>query len=69
MDEIVDGFLDPKEINVSGVYVDRVYESDPKSIYTEKKIERLAFSKEQKEKLNTHLSCDLRMKIMKRAAR
>ena len=45
VEEIVDGSIDPIEINVPGVYVDRIFKSDPKSPYSEKKIERLSFSK------------------------
>lgn len=70
VDEILeDEYVDPKLINVPGVYVDRVFKSPPDSPFSEKKIERLAYSEPQKKKLESHLESSPRMKIMRRAAK
>jgi acyl CoA:acetate/3-ketoacid CoA transferase alpha subunit len=45
VDEIVEnGQIDPDQVHVPGVYVHRVFKADPKSPFSEKKIERQKFS-------------------------
>lgn len=70
VDEIVeDGQLNPDEIHVPGVYVDRVFLADPNSPWSEKKIERLKFSGASKAAPTKLTKAEeTKNKIMKRAA-
>lgn len=67
VEEIVDE-IDPDCVHVPGVYVDRVFLSDPKSPYSEKKIERLVNAKPPGE-VGGGKGADVRSKIIKRAAK
>lgn len=45
VEEIVEnGEIDPDQIHVPGVYVHRIFKSDPDSPYSQKLIERPAFT-------------------------
>ena len=53
-----------------GVYIDRIYKSDPKSPFSEKRIEKLTVQSDGKtEPVAGKKDMEVRMKIIKRAAK
>ncbi len=68
VEEIVPtGSINPDDVHVPAVYVDRIFKSDPNDPYSEKKIEKRTTLKPQTE---TKISDDdARMRIIRRAAK
>lgn len=69
-EELVEtGELNPNEIHVPGVYVNRVFKADPNSQWSEKKIERPKFRNAQPAATTGSKDEEMRLKIAKRAAK
>jgi 3-oxoacid CoA-transferase len=64
------GEIDPNDVQLPGVFVNCVYESDPKSKWSEKKIEKFMYRSKPGEKvIDTSPGAKTRAKIAERAAK
>ena len=70
VEEIVeDGEIAPEDVHVPGVYIDRIFKSDPNNPLSEKRIEKLTIQTEAGEDAPVQKKgFETRMKIIRRAA-